>query len=229
MIQIGITGTDTGVGKTVVAAAIITVLRERGLRVAPMKPVESGADARSPDAMSDAATLLQAAGGGYPMELVRPVLLAEPLAPFMAARRAGTAINTRLLDDAFHALQRDADAIVVEGAGGLLVPITERESFATLFARWSLELVIVTANRLGAINHTLLTVQAARAHGLTVRGVVLNFILSGTPDLAVSTNPGALRELLGETPLVTFPYGDRAVRGAGALLHARNDLDRLLV
>src|SRR4051794_21451453 len=126
---IAVTGTDTGVGKTVVATAIIAALRERGLRVAPMKPIETGGG-------DDAERLLHAAGGTHPLALVRPIAFAEPLAPLVAARRARAPIDPGVLDAAFQRLAASVDVVVVEGAGGLLVPITEEESYATLFRRW---------------------------------------------------------------------------------------------
>jgi dethiobiotin synthetase len=197
MIRIGVTGTDTGIGKTVVSRAIIAAMRNGGRRVAAMKPVESGGT-------EDAESLWRAAGMSYPMELVCPVSLAEPLAPLVAARRANTPIDLGAIDGAFEKLCADSDAIVVEGAGGLLVPITEDESFATLFHRWDLELVIVAPNRLGTINHTLLTVLAARKYGLRIRAIVLNTICGqpdGTPE---RTNLGLLRELLPDIRIIPF-------------------------
>ena len=199
MIRIGVTGTDTGIGKTVVSRSIVAALRARLARVAAMKPVESGGTA-------DAEALWRAAGTLYSMELVCPVSLAEPLAPLVAARRANTGVDVAVLDAAFATLSTDSDAIVVEGAGGLLVPITEQESFATLFRRWDLDLVIVAPNRLGTINHTLLTVRVARECGLHVRAVVLNTMTDqpdGTPE---RTNPELLEELLPDIRIVPFPF-----------------------
>jgi dethiobiotin synthetase len=170
-----------------------------GVRVAPMKPVESGPS-------TDAAQLRAASGVAYPMHLVRPVSFEEPLAPLVAGRRAHAPVDLALLDSAFAELCSMSDAIVVEGAGGLLVPITESESYATLFKRWDLPLVIVAANRLGVLNHTLLTVEVARAHGLDVRAVVLNTMSPDRPDLAERTNQAVLKELLRHIPVISFPY-----------------------
>jgi dethiobiotin synthetase len=205
--RIGVTGTDTGVGKTVVATALITTLRHSGVQVAPMKPVETGGG-------DDAVRLSIAAGDMYPLDLVRPISFAEPLAPLVAARRAHAPIDVAVLNAAFSQLRSMSDTIVVEGAGGLLVPVTDTETFATLFKRWELELIVVAANRLGAVNHTLLTVECARVHGLTVRGVVLNTISNGQSDVAERTNEALLKELLRSIPVVSVPYistphGDR--------------------
>jgi dethiobiotin synthetase len=205
MIRLGVTGTDTGVGKSVVTAAVVAMLRARGLRVAAMKPAETGLAAD--DAGSDAALLRAAAGGADALDLVRPVLLAEPLAPWVAAARAGTAVDPARLDDAFALLSAGRDAVVVEGAGGLLVPLTREMSFDALFARWELDVLVVAGNRLGVVNHARLTVAAARAAGLRVRGVVLNEIAPADPgDLARETNLATLRELLTPTPVVPFPH-----------------------
>lgn len=186
-------------GKTVVASAIIAAMRFAGARVAPMKPVESGGS-------TDAQQLLDASGIAYPMQLVRPFAFEEPLAPLVAARRARTRIDVNVLDAAFAELCTMSDAVVVEGAGGLLVPITETESFATLFKRWNLPLVIVAANRLGAVNHALLTVEAALAYGIDVRAVVLNSVSDERHGTAERTNQAVLKELLRTIPVVNFPY-----------------------
>src|SRR5437879_8092184 len=166
MIRLGITGTDTGVGKTIVACAIATGLRRRGLRVAAMKPVETGVAPN--DDMRDGARLARAAGGLLPLSVLSPLTFPDPLAPFAAARRVGAHVDLALLDHAVRTASAGADALVIEGAGGLLVPITAGASFDSLFARWETEDIIVAANRLGVINHTRLTLAAARAAGLTV-------------------------------------------------------------
>lgn len=208
MIRLAITGTDTGVGKTVVAAALLTRLRERGLRVAGMKPVETGVAAGGTDRFTD----------------VCPLVLPEPLAPWVAARRAGVGVDLNRLDAAFHRLSERRDAVVVEGAGGLLVPLSRNAAFADLFRRWNLDVVVVAANRLGAINHTLLTVEAARAAGLTVRGVVLNTLAPGKAGVAESTNREILAELLPEIPVLSFPWIAPSAAPAGVAERSRLDL-----
>lgn len=202
--RLGITGTDTGVGKTVVSCALAARARQLGLAVAAMKPLESGVDARATDA--DALRLHAACGGTTDMALVRPYLLREPLAPWVAAEREGLRIDLARLDSARASLEQAQDLLIVEGAGGLLVPITSELSYDGLFAAWQCELVIVAANRLGVINHTRLTVQAARAAGLTVRAVVLTALHEGADDVAQASNPDALRRLLPDVPLYPFPF-----------------------
>ncbi|MGH7718301.1 MAG: dethiobiotin synthase [Gemmatimonadaceae bacterium] len=207
MTRLAITGTDTGVGKTIVATALIAALRADGRRVAAFKPVETGVAAADP--ASDGALLRAAAGNVDALADVRPVVLPEPLAPWIAARRAGSEIDLEALDTAFERLASRCDVLVVEGAGGLLVPVTATDDYAALFRRWSLDLIVVAANRLGALNHTLLTVRAGHAEGLRVRGVVLNDAAPHRAGVAERTNADALRTLLAGIPLVTFPWMER--------------------
>lgn len=204
MLRLGVTGTDTGVGKTVVATALIARLRHAGYRVAAMKPIETGVS--EGDRSSDAARLLVAAGAGDPLTAVSPVRFAEPVAPLVAAERAGQPIAIERLDAAVERLATGRDAIVVEGAGGLLVPITDGIGFDTLFHRWHLDLIVVAANRLGAVNHTLLTIRAADAAGLRVRAIVLNETHEATTDVAEQTNLAVLRRLLPTHQVLSFPY-----------------------
>jgi dethiobiotin synthetase len=203
MLRLGVTGTDTGVGKTVVAAAILSALRRRGLRVAGMKPIETGV-ARG-DAECDAAILTRAAGARVPPADVCPIVLAEALAPMVAAERAGISIDLAELDAANARLSAGRGALVVESAGGLLVPIAPRTAFDDLFRHWRLDVVIVAANRLGAINHTMLTVQAARAAGLRIRCIVINIVHDGDASLAEELNEPTIRSMLPEIPVVAFP------------------------
>ena len=204
MIRLGVTGTDTGVGKTMISTVLLRLLRSRGLKVAAMKPVETGVAPGDP--RSDALRLLDAAGGADAVETVRPLLLKEPLAPWVAAARGGAHVDLDVLDRAFRALSEGRDAILVEGAGGLLVPLTRDVAFDGLFVQWDLDLVVVAGNRLGAINHTLLTVRAAHDAGLRVRGVVLNTLSPEPPRIAESTNLETLRELLAPVPVLHFPW-----------------------
>jgi dethiobiotin synthetase len=204
MIRIGVSGTDTGVGKTFVSTVLLRLMRARGLRVAAMKPVETGVAQGDP--RGDGARLREAAGGGDALEHVRPLLLTEPLAPWVAAARGGAQIDLDALDAAFAALCDGRDAIVVEGAGGLLVPLTRDVAYDGLFVQWDLDLVVVAGNRLGVINHTLLTVRAAHDAGLRVRGVVLNTLDPDPPGIAERTNLQALRELLAPIPVLPLPW-----------------------
>jgi dethiobiotin synthetase len=216
MIRVGITGTDTGVGKTVVGCALAAALHARGKRVVAMKPIESGV--RHYDPQRDGARLSRASGSveraASPAVLMNalartaPIVFPDPVAPIVAARRAGTLIDVDGLDAAVSAASRDADALLVEGAGGLLVPVTRELAFDALFSRWSLDVVIVAANRLGVINHTRLTVAAARSAGLAVRAVVLKDVVEEAPDPSTLDNLALLRELLPDTRVLPLPWID---------------------
>jgi dethiobiotin synthetase len=209
-VRLAVTGTDTGVGKTVVAVGLAFILRQFHDTVATLKPVEAGLPS------IDATLLAASAKPAMTPDEVRPVLIAEPLAPMVAAARAGTAIDLSLLHRAFERVS-EAGAIVVEGAGGLLVPITPELSFARLFARWNLDVVIVAANRLGTINHTLLTVLGARDAGLAIRGIVLKELTPEPADLSAESNADALRTLLPGMEVVAFPWvsDPRDISGIG--------------
>lgn len=202
MIRLGITGTDTGVGKTVVSCAIASGLRRRGLRVAAMKPVETGVAADDP--ARDGARLARAAGDTYPLSVVAPLVFPDPVAPIAAARRARSSVDLTLLDHAMRTVSLDADAIIVEGAGGLLVPIDHQTSYDTLFSRWNLTTIVVAANRLGVINHTRLTLASARGAGLDVSMVVLNSVAPDS-DTSVAENASLIAELEG-VRVVELPW-----------------------
>ncbi|HET9949009.1 MAG TPA: dethiobiotin synthase [Longimicrobiales bacterium] len=206
--RIGVTGTDTGVGKTVVAAALVALLRARGLAAAGMKPVETGVEPG--DAGSDAALLHAAAGGTDAERDVCPYAFPEPLAPWLAARRARAVVDPEVLDRAAARLANGRDALVIEGAGGLLVPLAPGLDYARLFARWGARLVVVAADRLGVLNHTLLTVEAARRAGIDVAGVVLSAAGHAPEDRSPATNRAALEELMPGVPVVSFGRVARA-------------------
>jgi dethiobiotin synthetase len=212
-LRLGITGTDTEIGKTVVSCALAALARTHGMRRAVMKPIETGVFARTrvdgPSVRSDADRLRAAAGVHDPIELIRPIAMVEPLAPMVAARRAGITLDLDTLDSAFATLGADRDVIIVEGAGGLLVPITREMHFGHLFARWQCELVVVAGNRLGVINHTCLTVQAAEAMGIRVRAVVLTSLTGRDASVAEATNFDALVSLLPHLTCYRLPWVDR--------------------
>lgn len=214
-LRLAVTGTDTGVGKTLVTCALVTALRTAGLRVAAMKPIETGVTDRSTG--TDAERLWRAAGAVHAPDDVCPATYAEPLAPLVAAARARRPVDLARVEAARARLEAVADTLVVEGAGGLLVPFARQLGgapidLATLALRWRLDLVVVAANRLGVINHALLTVREAERRGVTVRAVVLNTVRAAPADVAEATNAGALRELLGGIAVLTFPFVPAAER-----------------
>jgi dethiobiotin synthetase len=203
MSRLGVTGTDTGVGKTTIACALLALLREAGVRTAAMKPVETGVGGDDPT--SDAERLRVMATVRHPLQRVCPYVFPDPVAPLAAAEHTGIAIDLEELDCAFAELCATADAVIVEGAGGALVPITDTHSVLDLFHRWSLEVIIVAANRLGVLNHSLLTVQAVRAAGLRIRGIVL--VDGVNADASCGTNAQLLARLT-RLPVFGFPVLD---------------------
>ncbi len=166
-----VTATDTGVGKTEVACALLRAQRAAGIDAVGMKPAQSG---HVPGEPSDAERLREACGRVEPLDAICPYSLAAPLAPVVAARLEGRAIELTRILEAARALAARHATIVVEGAGGLLVPLTERESYADLAVALGLPLVVVARAGLGTVNHTLLTIEAARRRGLAIEAVVLN-------------------------------------------------------
>lgn len=212
VVRYGITGTDTGIGKTVVTCALAARARQLNLRVSAMKPIESGIDERivsDAGPKSDAERLQAASGGLDPLTLVRPYVLEEPLAPMVAAQRAGVDIALGALDSAQAALSEDRHLLLIEGAGGLLVPITPACSFLDLFARWHCSLIIVAGNRLGVLNHVLLTVRAAESAHVPVRAVILTQYTDRDAGIAEATNYDALVTLLPRHTILRFPWVDR--------------------
>ncbi|HYB12678.1 MAG TPA: dethiobiotin synthase [Myxococcota bacterium] len=189
-----ITGTDTGVGKTVVACVLARGLRRRGLDVGVMKPVETGVAADGP---RDAQALQAAAGSADALAEICPVALPLAAAPAVAAAEAGTWIELSQLKDRFKRLAARHEWMIVEGAGGLLVPISGAVTMADLAAELRLPLVVVARARLGTINHTRLTLEAAAARGLRLAGVVVSHA-DGPLSMADSANLAELRAWLGE-------------------------------
>ena len=188
-----ISGTDTGVGKTVVACAIARGLVRRGLDVGVLKPAETGVGADGP---LDARALRQAAGAGDPLERVCPQQFALPAAPTVAAAAESRDVDLGAMDAAFQALRASHEILLVEGAGGLLVPVTAKLCMADLAARWDLPVVVAARAALGTINHTLLTLEALQRRGLALACVVVCH--SGGPlSHADAANLAALRAALG--------------------------------
>jgi dethiobiotin synthetase len=172
-----VAGTDTGVGKTVVAAALIKALVRHGLRVAGMKPVAAGAEMTSSGLRNaDALALLQASNVVAPYEVVNPYCFAAPIAPHIAARDARVSVDLGLLRQRFDELATLADCVVVEGAGGWLTPISDCASMADIAAALALPVVLVVGLRLGCLNHAILTARALAADGAGLCGWIGNSI-----------------------------------------------------
>jgi dethiobiotin synthetase len=171
-----VTATDTGVGKTYVTAMIARALRQAGRSVGAYKPVCSGAemDKEGTASWGDVATLTAAIGGQFDSLQVCPLRLRAPLAPNVAARKEGREIAFEPLCDGARWWQGRVEILLIEGVGGLLCPLTERQTIADLAVALNYPLLVVARLGLGTINHTLLTLEAARSRGLEVAGVLLN-------------------------------------------------------
>lgn len=196
-----VTGTDTGVGKTVVACALLRGLRARDLDVGAMKPVETGVGADGP---LDALALRAAAGDVDALEDVCPQRFALPAAPTVAAAHEAREVDLAAIEAACARLAARRDWLVIEGAGGLLVPAARGANMADLAARLGYPLIVVARARLGTLNHTALTLEAARRRGLRIAGLVICHA-DGPLCAADARNLEALRAepgapLLGEIP-----------------------------
>lgn len=173
--MIFITGTDTGCGKTTVGRAICAALRVRGLKVGVFKPVETGCDEADDQLVPvDARALARAAGCELPIEQVCPYRLRMPASPERAAAEEGLLLDKEALIEAWKTVHKSFDFIVAEGAGGLLVPITSELMMVDLPKLFELPVVIVARDALGTVNHTLLTIEAVRARGLELAGVIFS-------------------------------------------------------
>lgn len=210
-------GTDTGVGKTFVAAAIARILVAEGRRVGVLKPVATGAVRRDGDwACEDAALLAAAVGDRVPRERVTPLVFEEPLAPSVAARRAGVPLARheveRATADALAWWAERSDVVIVEGTGGFLCPLAEGMTVADLAQMLDYPLLVVARRGLGTLNHTLLTVEAIRRRGLRIAGVVLNGAEATTNAVAEATNGAELaRRLEGLALLAELPHAPAGV------------------
>lgn len=202
-----VTGTDTGVGKTVIAGALLRALRILGLRACGMKPIETGCR-REGDVLipPDGMFLKDIAHVEERIDSITPVTLFYPLAPMVAAEKEGARIDLDTVMGEFRRLMRRYDAMVVEGVGGLLVPITKDYSVADLASDLRLPLIVVSSPLLGTINHTRLTVQSALAAKLEVAGVIVNYHRAAEGTLAEETNPHAIERLLSVPFLGVMPH-----------------------
>ncbi len=202
-----ITGTDTAAGKTHAARLLVEALRLRGLRVAVMKPVAAGIDA---DGMNEDVRLLMSASNvAAPLELVNPYCFAPAIAPHLAARLEDVSMQLEVIEQAYAQLAAQADVVVVEGAGGFLVPFNDGCGMDAIPLRLGLPVIMVVGLRLGCLNHALLTAEAIRARGLILAGWIANRI---DPHMAAAAdNLASLRSILRSPCLGEIPWqGDAA-------------------
>jgi dethiobiotin synthetase len=188
-----VTGTDTGVGKTYVACALVRALRGAGCRAAGMKPIAAGID-RGSQWNADVVALADADGLDVPPRVRNPFGFADPIAPHIAARDCGVTVDMAAIARAFGELARSADVVVVEGAGGARVPVAPGLDMLDIARTLRLPVLLVTGVRLGCLNHALLTIDAIAARGLSLAGWVANRI--DPAMLRADDNVAALRALV---------------------------------
>lgn len=213
-----LTGTGTGVGKTVVGCALLAAWAARGLKPRVLKPAESGCERKEGKPHpADAWALREAAGDARPLDEVCPYRYALPLAPAHAAEQEGGPPDLGRLLGMVASLREAPGPLLVEGAGGLLVPLAPGAQMIDLARRAGLRLVIAAPLGLGTLNHTQLTVRAARAEGIPVAGIVLSD-LTGEDTPAARRNPAAVRDLCDAPLLGVIPHlpgiGEEIRRGA---------------
>ncbi len=200
-----ITGTDTDVGKTVVSAGLALSLRERGIKVGVMKPIATGCTGIEGRLVAhDAAFLMEAAENEFP-PLICPSRFRQPLSPNVAALLEKKEVDVKGILRSYKQLREKYDFLIVEGIGGLMVPLRKDYYVANLVRDMKLSIVIVANAGLGAINHTLLTIDAATIRGINVRGIIFNRMSQTNCSISELTNPKVVHELSGVSVLGSLP------------------------
>lgn len=204
-----ITGTDTDVGKTYIASSLVRHFAQLGVSVLGMKPVAAGCELINGELLNDdVSQLLQASNIKAPLALINPYAFQPSIAPHIAAKQVGITISLDVIATSFLQLQKLADVVVVEGAGGFCVPLNETETTADLAAKLNLPVILVVGMRLGCINHALLTVQAIQARGLTLAGWVANQV-SGEMT-AYQENFDTLKQMIAAPCLAQVKWNEAA-------------------
>ncbi len=205
-----ITGTDTGIGKTYVAAGIASALKRSGINVGVMKPAETGCAVRKGRMIpQDALRLSEAAGVRDSLALVNPYRFRKPLAPAVAADIERKIIDPGKIISAYRTLSQRHDFMIVEGAGGIMVPLQGTYTYLDLAGALGLPVVVVARPSLGTINHTALTLAAIAQRGLFVAGIVINYAQGRKTGLAEKTSPPVIESLCGTRILGIVPYRSR--------------------
>ena len=202
-----ITGTDTGVGKTVVTACLLSLYRKHHVKVGVMKPIETGVDPEcSSSANSDAKFLMEIAHSTDPLTLVCPVRLKPAASPYQAAKMENQPVDVDAIIQSYHTLAEKHETMLVEGVGGFLAPIGSDYLVSDLVRDLGLPLLVVARNSLGTLNHTLLTVRAAKHEGISVRGVILNRTEPGESDEIEKDHARVITEFSGVPVLGEIPF-----------------------
>jgi len=205
-----ITGTDTGVGKTLVAGGIAALFKNKGTNVGVMKPIATGCKRVDNNLVSDDAVFLKSiAEVEDEYALINPVNFEQPLAPSIAARLSNTKIDIEKVRTSYDILCERHDYMIVEGIGGLLVPIDEYYFVVDMAEEMELPVIVVCRPTLGTINHTLLTVSYARQHGLDVKGIIINESAENCDIVVKDTNTDEIKRLTGLPIIGTIPFDKR--------------------
>jgi dethiobiotin synthetase len=210
-----VTGTDTGVGKTLVSVSLVKALVRRGLRVSVMKPIASGSE-HTPTGLrnADALALAAASNVAAPYAAINPYCFEPAISPHIAAKEAGIDVDMRLIKQSFESLAAGADLVVVEGAGGWYAPISESQAMSDLPGLLDVPVLLVVGLRLGCLNHAVLTRRAIDAEGARFAGWVANSIDPALERRA--ENLVSLELRLGGEPLAVFPFAPHAQSDAGS-------------
>ena len=197
-----ITGTDTGVGKTFVAVGLINALKEKGFNVCPMKPVETGCRTKKGKLIpEDTMSLIKASGIKEAIDVINPYRFKHPLAPSVAAELERKSIKKEKIFSAYNYLSKKYDITIVEGAGGIMAPLYKKYLFLDFIKDLKLPVIIISRPGLGTINHTLLTISAAKGRGVNILGVVINYAAKTKTGIAEKTNPEIIKRL-GGVPVI---------------------------
>jgi dethiobiotin synthetase len=169
-----VTATDTGVGKTAITASLAACMKKRGIDVGVMKPIATGIPQKSGFRSSDVSFLVESSGVKDSEDMVNPIFLPLPVSPYDACKNLGLTINVDIIKEKFENLRKSHELVLVEGIGGILTPITESLFVADVIKMLGLETIIVTRSTLGTLNHTMLTVNACKQYGISIKGIIIN-------------------------------------------------------
>lgn len=201
-----VTGTDTGVGKTEIAAYIARRLANKGLKVGVMKPIATGVG-RS---CEDVEILRKSVGSKDPEDCINPISLKLPFAPMVASRIEKAKIDMKRVWESFKKLKRENDVVIAEGVGGVMVPIYKRANriyyVLDMIKEMKFPVIVVSRPNLGTINHTAMTIETLRRRKIKIKGIILNYTSLIKKDLSVKTNPRAIERLTGIRVLGIMHY-----------------------
>ena len=201
--HIFVTGTDTGIGKTFVTASLAAVMQSLGYKAGVYKPFQSGAEEKNRFLVSPDLAYVKKLD--FYVETLSSYLLKPPTAPSIAAEIDGVQINFQTVTREFQTLKQNCEIVLVEGAGGIMTPVTKNKTMGDVAKLLDIPLLIVARPDLGTINHTLLTINYAKMLGLSIAGVIINRYPSKTDDIAIKTAPGIIEEFSGVSVLGILP------------------------